>query len=116
MAPSTLALRGPPAGVDLRTADEEMARDVVGGLVDEVVSELTSGDLGRAVEFPLLSAFRNGEGVLPRFDGVPVRDIGGVGRLMEGLSHEEKKSSSGSPAGVEVPSAEPVETTSVTTT
>ncbi len=33
-----------------------------------------------------------------------MRDTGGVGFLMAGLSHEEKKSSSGSPAGVVEPS------------
>lgn len=43
----------------------------------------------------------------PTTGGVPVREIGGVGRLMEGLSHEEKKSSSASPEGVAEPSTVP---------
>jgi hypothetical protein len=57
----------------------------------------------------------NGEGVRPTTGGVPVREIGGVGFLIEGLSHEEKKSSAGSPAGVAVtPVSSPA--TSVITT
>lgn len=36
-------------------------------------------------------------------EGVPAREGGLLGRLIEGLSHEEKKSSAGSPAGVLVP-------------
>lgn len=46
-----------------------------------------------------LPAFRKGEPVRLTTGGVPVRDGGLLGRLIEGLSHEEKKSSS-SPAGV----------------
>lgn len=53
---------------------------------------------------PVSPGLRKGEGVRPTTGGVPVREIGGVGFLMEGLSQEEKKSSSGSPAGVDVPS------------
>lgn len=50
---------------------------------------------------PVPFAGTKGEGVRPPMTGgVEVRDIGGVGFLMAGLSHEEKKSSSGSPAGV----------------
>jgi hypothetical protein len=48
--------------------------------------------------------------------GVAVRETGGVGLLIEGLSHEEKKSSSGSPAGVEDPSVDTLLMTSVITT
>jgi hypothetical protein len=55
------------------------------------------------MSFPLLPAVRKGEGVRPTTGGVAVRDTGGVGLLIAGLSQEEKKSSSGSPAGVEVP-------------
>ena len=47
-----------------------------------------------------LPALSSGEAVRPMMGGVEVREMGGVGFLMEGLSHEEKKSSSGSPAGV----------------
>jgi hypothetical protein len=64
------------------------------------------GDFGRAVEFPLGLAERNGEAVLETTGGVPVREGGLLGRLIVGLSHEEKKSSAGSPAGVEAPSVE----------
>jgi len=47
--------------------------------------------------------------------GVWVLDGGLLGRLIEGLSHDEKKSSLGS-AGVEVPSMGVAVATSVTTT
>lgn len=57
---------------------------------------------------------RKGDGVLPTTGGVAVRETGGVGFLIAGLSHEEKKSSSGSPAGVFVPS--PASVPSVMTT
>ena len=95
-----------------RTADDEMARESGGEFV--TVSEWTSGDLGRVVASALLPAgFRNGE-ARPALAGVPDRDIGGVGRLIEGLSQEEKKSSSVSPVGVALPEA--ALATSVTTT
>jgi hypothetical protein len=61
-----------------------------------------SGDLGRAVPFPLAGALRNGDGDWDR--GVAAREGGLEGRLIVGLSQEEKKSSSLSPAGVLVPS------------
>jgi hypothetical protein len=70
----------------------------------------TSGDLGRSVPLPLAPGLRNGD---PAF-GVPAREGGFEGRLIVGLSHEEKKSSS-SPAGVPLPSL-PVSGTSVITT
>ena len=70
----------------------------------------TSGDLGRSVPLPLAPGLRKGD---PTF-GVPVREGGFEGRLMVGLSHDEKKSSS-SPAGVLLPSL-PVSGTSVITT
>ncbi len=57
---------------------------------------LARGEADLAISLPLTPAFRNGEGVRPTTGGVPVRDIGGVGFLIEGLSHEEKKSSAGS--------------------
>jgi hypothetical protein len=47
--------------------------------------------------------------------GVPEREGGLLGLLMEGLSHEEKKSS-GSPAGVLVPLPSLASTASSTTT
>lgn len=68
-------------------------------------SVLASGEVERAISFPPLApAFRNGEGVRPTTGGVAVREIGGVGFLIAGLSQDEKKSSSGSPAGVLEPS------------
>lgn len=61
------------------------------------------GDFGRAVPLPLAFAERNGEAVRPTVDGVPVLEGGLLGLLIAGLSHDEKKSSAGSPAGVLVP-------------
>lgn len=58
--------------------------------------------------------FENGLAV--RFAGVTLREGGFEGRLIVGLSHEEKKSSAGSPDGVELPSAEVGDSRSVTTT
>jgi hypothetical protein len=66
--------------------------------------EALSGDFGR-VPFPLLPALRKGEAVRLTTGGVAVREGGLLGRLIVGLSQEEKKSSSGSPAGVCVPKA-----------
>ena len=74
------------------------------------------GDFERVVELPLAFAERNGEAVRETTGGVPVREGGLLGRLIVGLSQEEKKSSAGSPAGVEVPSLEfAVETSLITT-
>lgn len=100
-APRMFGLRAPAAEeVVLRIAAEEAVRDVgaeAGGVAAE--SEPLSGDFGRAVPFPLAAGARKGEAVLAA--GVPVREGGLLGRLIVGLSHEEKKSSSsGSPAGV----------------
>lgn len=93
--------------VFLNAADEVVRLAV--GATGDVPSTLTRGDEVLAIplllplpfEFPV---FRNGEGLLPTTGGVAVRETGGVGRLIEGLSQEEKKSSFGSPAGVELPS------------
>lgn len=76
------------------------------------VSAATSGDLGRSAPLPATPpGFRKGDWAR----GVPVREGGFEGRLMVGLSHEEKKSSS-SPAGV-LPSLVPATSgTSVITT
>jgi hypothetical protein len=62
-------------------------------------SEADRGDFERD-PFALGPAFRKGELVRLTTGGVLVRDGGLLGRLMEGLSQEEKKSSSPSPAGV----------------
>lgn len=60
-------------------------------------SEAERGDLERE---PFAPAFKNGDAVRLTTGGVPVREGGLLGRLIEGLSQEEKKSSSASPAGV----------------
>jgi hypothetical protein len=98
-------------------AAEDVVR-VVDGAEEFEPSVLARGDAALAIPlpWPFAPALRNGEGVRPTTGGVAVRDIGGVGRLIEGLSHDEKKSSSGSPAGVEEPSLVPPLTTSVMTT
>ena len=54
--------------------------------------------------------------VLETTGGVPVLEGGLLGLLMVGLSQEEKKSSAGSPAGVDVPSTGVPATSSVMTT
>lgn len=110
-APRTFAFRGPPVAAVFRKAAEEVRRVGAGA---DAPSTLTRGEDVLAIPLPL-AEFKNGEGVLPT-TGVPVREMGGVGRLIAGLSHEEKKSSSGSPAGVEVPSVEVLLITSVMTT
>lgn len=64
------------------------------------------GDFGRAAAPLPFATLRKGDAVrLVAFAGVPVRDGGLEGRLIVGLSHDEKKSSSGSPDGVLVPAA-----------
>lgn len=119
MAPNTFAFRGPaPVVVPLRNAADDVVRLAAGAAEDDP-STFTSGDGVLAMPLPspfALPALRKGDGVRPTTGGVAVRDKGGVGRLIEGLSHEEKKSSSGSPAGVEVPSVGPLLMTSVMTT
>lgn len=83
-----------PAPALVRSAEEVVVRDT-GGVKPPEVS-------GEEVRIVSLLATR-GEDVRPITGGVAVRDGGGVGRLMEGLSHEEKKSSSAS-LGVEASS------------
>lgn len=95
---------GAPPAVVFRTA----AGFAAGVLASD---DPTRGDLGRSVALPLAPGFRKGEPAR----GVPVREGGFEGRLIVGLSHEEKKSSS-SPAGVLVPSLPGVPVTSVITT
>jgi len=89
-------------------AEDAMAR----GAADSLGSAV-SGDLDRAVPFPL--AFKKGEAerLMP---GVVDREGGLLGRLMVGLSQDEKKSSSPSPAGVLEPLAARSSAVSVTTT
>lgn len=102
----------------LRIAVEEGAWMGVGAgrASDVLLTEVRpEGDLERVV--PLVEfAVRNGEAVRDPTGGVPVLEGGLLGRLMVGLSQEEKKSSAGSPAGVEVPSVESARPSSVITT
>lgn len=103
-APRTFVFRAPV--VPFFSAAECVIRLTAG--LDSEDSVRESGEAVRAMSFPApldSAALRKGDGVRPITDGVPVRETGGVGFLMAGLSQEEKKSSSGSPAGVEVPSA-----------
>ena len=111
-APSTFALRAaPPAVAVLRNAADELVRDA-----DGAASAYTTiaGDLERGSPGGLL---RKGEAVrLPPTGGVCVRLGGLLGRLIAGLSQEEKKSSPDSLLGVLAPSAKVGERTSVITT
>lgn len=120
-APKTLVFRG-CAEVVFRIADEEMARDATGLVVSEESAEGSAeeerlrGDFERVLPLPFVPAFRKGEAVRLAPTGVPVREGGLLGRLIAGLSQEEKKSSDGSPAGVFVPSGEPSSVMSVIVT
>ena len=100
---------GPPsAEADLRIAEDEVVRMAVGAgravSVSSVLEASGEGDLERACEPLALPAERKGEAVRETAGGVPVLEGGLLGRLIVGLSQEEKKSSAGSPAGVDVPS------------
>lgn len=99
-------------------AEELVVRMAVGAgrLFSASTAARGEGDFDRVVEVPLVLAERKGEAVRETTGGVPVREGGLLGRLIVGLSHEEKKSSVGSPAGVEEPSPELASATSVTTT
>lgn len=108
-----MAFRGAPEFGGLRIADDEIAREAGGA---DVFSVFASGDLGLAGPEPLEPGFRNGDAVRLMTGGVCVLDGGLLGRLIEGLSQEEKKSSLGSPTGVAVPSVDDVATKSVMTT
>ena len=88
-------------------------RDAVGA---ESLSIPLKGVFARAEPFPFAPAFKNGEAVLLMTGGVCVLEGGLLGFLMEGLSHEEKKSSAGSPEGVEAPSRKVGERMSVIAT
>lgn len=85
-------------------------------VVPSEASDTLRGDLERGWPLPLAFAFKKGEAVRFRLAGVPVREGGLLGRLIAGLSQEEKKSSLGSPAGVLVPVPSLSSTTSSTVT
>ena len=113
-APRMFVLRGAAPVVVFLIADEDVVREAGGAAgVDSGPPE--SGDLGRAMPLPFAGALRKGDAVREPLRGVPVREGGFEGRLMVGLSQEEKKSSSVSP-GVLVPSPESVSGMSVITT
>lgn len=88
------------------------ARD---GAKDDSLSDPRSGDFDLGTPLLLAPGLRKGEAVRLITGGVCVLDGGLLGRLIEGLSHDEKKSSPGS-AGVDVPSVGVAATRSVTTT
>lgn len=77
-----------------------------GGAAAGVSDGEARGDLDRAIPLP----FAEGVPVLLMTGGVAVREGGGVGRLIDGLSHEVKKSSSASTGATD--SSAPSTTTS----
>ena len=90
-----------------------MVRDV-GGAGEDSLS--MRGDLGRLSPLPLVPGLRNGDAVRLITGGVCVLDGGLLGRLIEGLSQDEKKSSPASAVEAGVPSVVEVATISVMTT
>jgi hypothetical protein len=101
-------------------ADAEVVRMAVGAgrafSASLAAAARGEGDFGRpAAEFAL-PADKKGEAVRETTGGVPDLDGGLLGRLMVGLSQEEKKSSAGSPAGVDALSAAVDKVSSVITT
>ena len=88
------------------------ARD---GAEEDSVSEPASGDFGLGAPLPLTPGLRKGDAVRLITGGVCVLEGGLLGRLIEGLSQDEKKSSPDS-AGVDVPSVVVGAAMSVTTT
>ena len=85
-----------------RIEDDVIVRDATGAVAS--LSAFASGVFGLADPLPFAPVFRNGEAVRLMTGGVCVREGGLLGLLMEGLSQEEKKSSLGSPEGVDEPS------------
>ncbi len=100
-------------------AGEEIVRTTAGGGIvfseDSAVAK-GDGDFGRPAADPFWFAVRKGEAVRDTIGGVPVLEGGLLGRFIVGLSHDEKKSSLGSSAGVEVPSEVDATRSSVMTT
>ena len=108
-APNTDVLRGPVAVAVavLRMAEEVVVLEATGA------ASSPGGVLARSI--PVSPAgFKKGLAV--RVAGVALLEGGLEGRLIVGLSHDEKKSSAGSPEGVDVPSANVGDSKSVTTT
>jgi hypothetical protein len=98
--PRILAFLAPVVVGAFRTTGP--GRTAEGGGEAESLSGSASGDFGLDVPLlPFAPGLRNGDAVLLPAAGVPARDGGLLGRLIEGLSQDEKKSSSGSAEGVE---------------
>ena len=118
-APRMFVRFAPPTAGPLRIAFVDVVLIAVGAgraaSASAAAEDRGDGDLGLAAPF-VFPADKKGEAVLEPTGGVPVRDGGLLGRLIVGLSQEEKKSSAGSPAGVEVPSAGVPTISSVITT
>jgi hypothetical protein len=120
LAPRMFAFLGPAVVGPFRIADAEVPLMTAGG--GAVFSELSAeasgdGDLGRpAADAPFWFAERKGDAVRDTMGGVPVLEGGLLGRFIVGLSHEEKKSSLGSPPGVAVASEAAATSSSVRTT
>ena len=102
-----------PVAAVLRIAEDDVVRIAVGAgrafsaslAASFVLDDKGKGDFGRDCVPLALPAERNGDAVRDTTGGVPLREGGLLGRLIVGLSQEEKKSSAGSLAGVDVPSA-----------
>lgn len=121
-------LRAPPAasadGPVFRIAVAELVRITCGAAGEDVafvasvvvVVAAFRGDFGLAATPFTLPADKNGDAERDTTGGVPTREGGLEGLLMAGLSHDEKKSSSASVPGVEVPSADMVGVSSPMTT
>lgn len=89
-----------------RIAEADVVRMAVGAgkafSASAALAARGEGDLGRMPAPLEPPAERKGEAVRETTGGVADRDGGLLGRLIVGLSQEEKKSSAGSPEGVEV--------------
>lgn len=97
-------------------AEEEIVRGAAGAVCEGSDSDPTRGDFGRAAPLLLAPGLRNGDAVRLTTGGVWVLEGGLLGRFIDGLSQDEKKSSLGSPEGVAVPSPDGAATMSVMTT
>lgn len=117
LAPSLGVFLAPKTLPFFAVAVDEVFRTAVPDLIAVGAGEVLSLSLSDRGDFdrePLVPAFRKGDPVRLTTGGVPVREGGLLGRLMDGLSQEEKKSSSVS-AGVLEPSGVPAGTSVMTT-
>lgn len=110
LAPKTLPFFAVAVDEVLRTLG--LDRIAVGAGAAPSFSLSDRGDFDRD---PLAPAFRKGDPVRLTTGGVPVREGGLLGRLMDGLSQEEKKSSSSAPGVLEPLEFAPVGTSVMTT-